>query len=262
MAAVTKPPNGVRREAPRQAAITEDALFAGTLRLLQPAEGYRVNVDALVLAAFAAGSRPAALAVDLGAGIGSVGLTLHHVGAVERLVLIEREPMLVELARRNLALAGATGDVFELDIARGALPPAVAHCADLVICNPPFFDEGAGRGQKHPLTRTARTGELEPFVAAAARSLRGSRGRAAFAYPARALSELFHASKRAGLVPKRLRFVHARLDSPARLALVELRRAKPGGLVVEAPLVEWQQQGVRSPELDAVVEGRFGPLGT
>jgi tRNA1(Val) A37 N6-methylase TrmN6 len=226
MAAVTKPPNGLRREAPRQAAITEDALFAGKLRLLQPAEGYRVNVDALVLAAFAARSRPAALAIDLGAGIGSVGLALHHVGAVERLVLIEREAMLVELARRNLALASATGDVFELDIAHGALPLAVAQGADLVVCNPPFFDEGAGHGQKHPLIRSARTGELEPFVAAAARSL-----------------------------------VHARLDSPARLALVELRCAKPGGLVVESPLVEWQQQGVRSPELDAIVEGRFGPLG-
>jgi tRNA1(Val) A37 N6-methylase TrmN6 len=50
------------------------------------------------------------------------------------------------------------------------------------------------------------------------------------------------------LVPKRLRFVHARNDEPARLALVELRAARPGGLVIEPPLVEWLGRR-RSPEL-------------
>jgi hypothetical protein len=49
--------------------------------------------------------------------------------------------------------------------------------------------------------------------------------------------------------------VHAFADCAARLALVELRRAKPGGLVVEPPLVEWTARNVRSPEVGALVEG-------
>ena len=63
---------------------------------------------------------------------------------------------------------------------------------------------------------------------------------------------------RAKLVPKRLRLVHARTSEPARLALVELRPAKPGGLVVEPPLIEWLAPRVRSPALEAIVAGRFG----
>jgi tRNA1Val (adenine37-N6)-methyltransferase len=241
---------------PVRRATTEDAFLNGKLRLLQPADGYRVNVDALLLAAFAVRGRIAKLALDLGAGVGAVGLVLHHVGAAASVALVEREKALVELARANLEHAGAPGAVYELDVARERLPPALRDRADLVVCNPPYFPEGSARRQKHPLTAKARTGALEPFVAAAARALRGSRGRAVFAYPAASLAELFAAAASSKLVPKRLRLVHARAGEPARLALVELRRAKPGGLVVERPLVEWVGR-MRSPELDAVVAGRF-----
>ncbi len=239
-------------------AITEDALFEGKLRLFQPAEGYRVNIDSLLLAAFAARGPRAKIAVDLGSGVGSVGLALEHVGAAASVVLLEREAFLVELARKNLAMARAQGEALELDVTSDRLPASLRERADLVVCNPPFFPEGSVRKQKHPLTLAARTGELLPFVAAAARALRGSRGRAVFAYPARALTELVAAASEAGLVPKRLRLVHARSSDPARLALIELRRAKPGGLVVEAPLVEWAHARMRTPELEAIVAGRFG----
>jgi tRNA1Val (adenine37-N6)-methyltransferase len=240
-------------------ATTEDALLDGKLRLRQPADGYRVNVDALLLAAFATGGTLAKLALDLGAGVGAVGLALHHVGAARSVVLVEREPTLVELARENLARSGAPGDAHRMDVTRDRLPPSLRQRVDLVVCNPPFFPEGSSRRQKHPLTEAARTGALAPFVMTAARALRGTRGRAAFAYPARSLAELFDAAESAGLVPKRLRFVHARSGDAARLALVELRRAKPGGLVVESPLVEWSGPRKRTPELDSIVSGRFGP---
>jgi tRNA1Val (adenine37-N6)-methyltransferase len=239
-------------------AITEDALLDGKLVLRQPADGYRVNVDALLLAAFASQGPVARLAVDLGAGVGAVGLVLHRVGAASSVHLVEREETLSALARENLARSGARGEAHQLDLARDRLPVALRERADLVVCNPPYFSEGSVRAQKHPLTEKARTGALAPFVEAAARALKGSRGRAAFAYPARSLVELFRTSEKAGLVPKRLRLVHAHASDPARLALVELRRAKPGGLVVEAPLVEWAGPRERSPELEAIVAGRFG----
>ena len=56
-------------------ALTEDALLGGRVRLLQPPRGYRVAVDAVLLAAAvdaAAGER----VLDLGAGVGAVGLCL------------------------------------------------------------------------------------------------------------------------------------------------------------------------------------------
>jgi tRNA1Val (adenine37-N6)-methyltransferase len=215
-----------------------------------------VNVDALLLAAFAAEARSFRLAVDLGAGVGAVGLSLAFSGSAKRVVLLEREPELVALARENLAGNALAGDAEVHDLERSGLPRELRQRAELVVCNPPFFPPNAGTPSTR--ARTARSGTLEPFVLAARAALAGPRARAAFCYPAAALVELFACAEGARLVPKRLRFVHARADTAARLALVELRIAKPGGLSVEAPLVEWQSARVRSAELARIVAGEFG----
>lgn len=236
--------------------VTTDTLFDGTLSLRQPRRGYRVNVDALLLAAFAANGRRARLALDLGAGVGAVGLALGFRGIAKRVVLLEREAELVALARRNLAENAVAGGVEHCDLERDGLPRELSQRADLVVSNPPFFPASAGTPSTR--ARTARSGALEPFVTAAARALAGPRTRAAFCYPASALNELLACALAARLVPKRLRLVHATAHDPARLALVELRLAKPGGIVVEPPLFEWQSARVRSTELARIVAGDFG----
>ncbi len=237
--------------------VTIDALFAGALSVRQPKRGYRVNVDALLVAAFAARGRKARLAVDLGAGVGAIGLALAHVGAASRVVLVERDAELAALARSNLAENGSAGEAEAHDLERHGLPRALAQQAELVVSNPPFYPAAAGTPSAR--ARSARSGELSPFVRAARVALAGPRARAVFCYPAAALAELLSCAHGEKLVPKRLRFVHARADAPARLALVELRLAKPGGLVVEPPLVEWQGGRARSPELARIVRGDFGP---
>jgi tRNA1(Val) A37 N6-methylase TrmN6 len=239
--------------------VTRDALFEGALSLRQPKQGYRVNVDALLLAAFAARGRRARLAVDLGAGVGTIGLVLAHVGAAAEVVLLERDAELTELARVNLAENACAGSAEVRDLAVQGLPRGLAQRAELVVANPPFFPPAAGTPSQR--ARAARSGELLPFVRAAKHAMAGPRARAAFCYPCAALAELFACAEAAKLVPKRLQLVHPRGGAPARLALIELRIAKPGGLAVEPPLVEWQSGRVRSPELTRIVRGEFGANG-
>jgi len=173
-------------------------------------------------------------------------------------VLLEREADLAALCARNLELAGATGSVERVDL-ETALPRSLAQRADLVVTNPPYHPAGSGRPPRDPKSRRARSGALEPFVRAAARALAGPSARLCVVYPAHALPELFSTAAAVALVPKRLRLVHAAKDRPARVALVELRLAKPGGLVVEPPLVEWSAPRRRSRELERILSGRFGP---
>ncbi len=236
-------------------AITTDTLYDGAVRLRQPAHGYRVNVDALLLAAFAAHGRRADLAVDLGAGVGSVALGLHHLGAAARFALVEREAPLLALANEIARAGNLVSSGFCHDLALG-LPEQLRQAADLVVSNPPFFDPGQARTGPHAEKTRARFGDLPPFISAAGAALRSARSRAAFVYPARDLSYFFGCAERARLIPKRLRLVHADATSPARVALIELRRAKPGGLVVLSPLFEWAAKGVRTPELAQILTGK------
>jgi tRNA1Val (adenine37-N6)-methyltransferase len=225
-------------------ATTTDTLLGGALKLLQPKTGYRINVDSLLLVGFA-GERRVDRVVDLGAGVGALGLLALYRGIAKRALLIEADPKLVLLARENLARAGFEGEARELDLTRTKLRDSAAP---LVLCNPPYYPAHSHRPAQSLAKAAARSGELGPFLAATAAILARKTGRALFSYPAPQLPELLRRAESVGLVAKRLRFVHAHADKPARLALVELRAARPGGLVVEAPLVEWIGRR-RSPEL-------------
>jgi tRNA1(Val) A37 N6-methylase TrmN6 len=247
-------PGPARDSAGASGTAEADALFAGRLTLLQPRRGYRVNVDTLLLAGFATVARPRARrVVDLGAGVGALGLAYAFLGSAGRLDLVERDPVLARLSAENLVRAGATGESHLVDLERDGLPPALRGAADVVLSNPPFFPPEAGTAA-NGAKRGARSGPLSPFLRASEAAL-GRRAYAFFAYPAPALPGLLAAASATSLVAKRLRFVHAFATGPARLVLVELRRAKPGGLVVEAPLIEWAAPRIRSPEVAALLAG-------
>jgi len=218
---------------------TDDTLFSGRVALAQPArgEGYRVNVDALLLAHFACRVGRAKTAFDLGAGVGAVSLALLYWNAIERATLVEREPEAAELARANLHANDwdDRGEVIAGDVA--SVSRMRAGQARLVVCNPPYFAPGRGHIAGAEARARARSGELGIFVAAA-RTLLARRGRACFIYPARELASLLAALRESGLEPKRLRAVRATRLDVARVVLVEALAAKPGGLLVEPDLVE------------------------
>ena len=216
-----------------------------------------MNVDAILLAAFAAVGRHAKFAVDLGAGVGAVALGLHHLKAASRFGLVERERTLLALLAENTHRAALSAELCCHDLARG-LPEELRQRADLVVSNPPFFSPESGRQGPDGQKTRARFGDLGPFLDAAAAAIKGPQSRVVFVYPARELNRFLSSAERVHLVPKRLRLVHADTSSPARVALIELQRAKPGGLVILPPLFEWIAQGVRSPEVTAIVAGARG----
>jgi tRNA1Val (adenine37-N6)-methyltransferase len=234
---------------------TNDTLFGGKVALAQPArgEGYRVNVDALLLADFARRGRRARIAFDLGAGVGAVALALLHWDAVERVTLVEVDADAATLAKANLDANGWSdrGDVLIEDVTRAAR----AHRGEarLLVCNPPYFPPGRGRPASGVARGRARSGELDAFVEGA-RVLLARRGRACFVYPARELASLVETLRANGLEPKRLRFVRATATDAARVVLVEAMAAKPGGLVVEPDCVE-REGGTLSSAMRQIVAG-------
>lgn len=203
-----------------------------TLHQPEKKTGYRVNADAFLLADFAGAPKRVRHAVDLGAGVGAVGLSLLHADRAERVSLVEIDETLVPLAARNIEDNGWVhrAEIIHADVAR-------LHAnADLVVCNPPYVEPGRGRAPAPSVAR-ARQGALATFLDCARRIL-GRRARACFVYPAIEATTLLASLRERGLEPKRLQFVHARLAAPARVLLVECAAGKPGGLVVCPPVIE------------------------
>ncbi len=216
---------------------TADALLHGRLPLEQPPEGSRVNIDAVLLAAFAAGCGigcgPARflLAADLGAGTGAVGLLLLHAGAAARLLAVEAEPALAEILRRNVAANAMerAADVLVHDL-RLPFPDHLLGRFDLVVANPPYLAPTAGHVSREPLRAAARheiRGGLPEFLAAAA-ALAAAEAPVAFVYRWRRRAHAMASFERSGFrVVRERRHLPHPMSTPATFC-VEVIRADAG----------------------------------
>lgn len=158
-----------------ESATTEDTVMGGRVKLLQPRRGYRIAVDAVLLAA-AAEVATGESVLDLGAGVGAVGLCIAARVPGCHVTCIELQPGLAALAERNVALNRAGDRVRTLvhDLAK-PLPPDLGPF-DHVTTNPPYLPAAVADPSPDPskalatvessadLVRwlTAATGALKP----------------------------------------------------------------------------------------------------
>ena len=223
---------------------------------LRSGSGYRVNVDAILLAAFAArGDRMARLAVDLGAGAGAVGLTLLYLGIAGNVDFIERDPFLAALCQKNLAANSFArcGTVHVGDLER-ALTSIAAQSRCMapawwwpirLTCRmraTPAIDTEGRSGR-----RQARHGELSPF-AARGRRRPGTSGARLLRLPC-ARSARAHDRSSAASDSSPSAFASctaARTARPAWCCSSSPSR-KPGGLVIEPPFIETDVEGSAAP---------------
>ncbi len=111
-----EPPPGLQNESVQEE-LSADAWLGGRLSLVQPRRGHRVGSDAALLVA-AAGT-PEGRIIDVGAGVGAVGLALVGRCARSHADLIEIDAGLARLAADNAARNGLTARarVLRLDLA-------------------------------------------------------------------------------------------------------------------------------------------------
>jgi tRNA1(Val) A37 N6-methylase TrmN6 len=153
--------------------------LAGSWFIYQLARGHRFSADDLLTAWVAAKEAPASggKQLDLGAGIGSVGLlTQWRLGAFEaqswRLSMLEAQAISHQLACATIAhnrlkahIDARLGDLREAD-----LKPEFA----LVTGSPPYIPLGKGLASKHPQKAACRMelrGSIADYALAAARAL-------------------------------------------------------------------------------------------
>ncbi|MGH6951830.1 MAG: tRNA1(Val) (adenine(37)-N6)-methyltransferase, partial [Vitreimonas sp.] len=123
--------------------LTEDTLLDGRIRIRQPARGYRVNVDTLLLAAAVEAPSGARL-MEAGCGVGAALIAVAARSENTQLLGVERDRNIAAIAHENVALNAmsqrvqiATGDALD----RGANWGVFTG----VFANPPFDREDEGR---------------------------------------------------------------------------------------------------------------------
>ena len=244
---------------------TIDAFHRGRFHLVQPSgRGHRAGLDAMILAA-AVPSGFAGRVTDLGAGAGGAGLAvLSRCGSASAL-LVEREPDMVDFARRTLALSQNAGfsnraEVLGADLtyrgkARSEAGLADNSC-DFAIMNPPF-NEASDRASPDALRMAAHVMNETMFadwVRTAAAIVRTGGGLAIIARPV-SLSDILAAIKgRFGAAE--LIAIHPRPGKSAIRIVLRAWRGRRGALSIlpSLDLHEATGNGFTS-AADAIING-------
>ncbi len=235
---------------------SDDALLGGRVRILQPARGYRVAVDAVLLAAavpLAADTR----ILDVGCGVGAASLCLlARAAAAElagvRTIGLEIQPRYAALARCNAARNGmaATFEVVDGDV---AMPPAL-DAVDHVMTNPPFLPASRADPSPDPgkaLATVESTADLATWLAFCLSVLRPG-GTLSVVHRADRLAELIDRlrPRAADLV---VRPLLPRAGAAAKRVIVRARTGTGGGVRTLPGLVLHQADGGYTPEVDTIL---------
>ena len=169
------PPGAMTGEPAVALGETLDAI-SGHFRIFQLANGHRFSTDDVLTAWYGTSWSPTARAVlDLGSGIGTVGMIAAWRLPGARFVTVEAQADSVRLAHKSAAWNGLAeryeiraGDFRDAGVLR------VEEKFDLVLGSPPYFPQGSGVESGHPQKLACRfelRGNVADYCATAARHL-------------------------------------------------------------------------------------------
>ncbi len=236
--------------------VTRDTLLDGQVKLHQPAEGYRVAVDTVLLAAAVpavAGQR----IFEPGAGTGAAALCLAHRVEGCHVTGIEMQAGLVRLAGDNVRLNGFASrvDIMHGDITR-PLPPRITGGFDHVMINPPFGRAGDGNAppdEGKAMAHVEAGAELVDWISCALTQLR-RKGSLTMIHRADRLDSLLAAlTGKAGEIV--VFPLWPREGKPARRVIVRARKGVATPLCLSPGLVLHGADGAYTPQAEAVLRG-------
>lgn len=238
------------------AEFTADTFFEGRIQVRQHRRGYRFSVDSVLLADYAAGCRAGSV-LDLGTGCAIIPLILAYRNSNARIIGVEIQRELAEVARDNVIRNRLSDRIAILhrdfrNLKRSDSNLCGAAPVDLVVSNPPYRRVRSGRMNPDSQKAVARheiTADLKNVVEVARRILEIS-GRLVVIHLAERTTDLLVEMRTAGVEPKFLRMIHSRADEPAKRILVEGKKGGRPGLTVAPPLVIYQPDGVYTEEID------------
>ncbi len=153
---------------------TLDKLLQGRLTIEQPAKGYRIAVDTLLLAS-AVPAQESHHILDLGCGAGGVMLALATRLRGTYITGLEIQTKLVTFCKSNIQRNAFDESLSVIESDATQLDESLKNKFDHVVMNPPFHDAARHDASPNASKRracTQETGELEQWIASAHQALR------------------------------------------------------------------------------------------
>lgn len=228
-----------------------DDLQINGYKVIQNREKFCFGIDAVLLSNFATVEKGHRV-VDMGTGTGVIPILLAAKTEAAKIVGVEIQEDMVEMARRSVVLNGLESriDIVHGDISKGILELEGGQW-DVVVSNPPYKKYGSGLVNPNSSKAIARHEimcTLEDVLRTGARLLK-SRGRFFMIHRPDRFMDIVVGMREVGLEPKRVRLVYPYIGKAPNLALIEGVLGGRPHLVWMPPLYVYDESGGYTKEI-------------
>ena len=220
-------------------------------KIIQNTDKFCFGMDAVLLSGYAS-IRPGDKVLDLCTGNGIIPILLAAKSRAERIVGIEIQRDIAELAKRSVEANDLSDRInilcADIKNAEEYYQPAVF---DAVTCNPPYMIDNHGIKNPDSPKAIARHEILCNFddVARVTSRMLKPGGRLFLIHRPFRLTEIFETLTKYTLEPKRMKLVHPYIDREPNMVLIEARKDGNPRLQVEKPLFIYEKPGVYTEEI-------------
>lgn len=221
---------------------------------MQDSECFCYGIDAVLLAHFST-PRKNSRCMDLCTGNAVVPILMSAAFPSTQFCALELQEKAFDLARRSVEMNSLQQ---KINVIHGDLCDIQNFCQknsfDAVTVNPPYMKCGEIKKNESEALTLARheTACTLQNVLGAADYLLNSDGDFFMIHRASRTDEICRELEKHSLVPKRMRFVFPNMEKSATMVLIHAKKCAKEGLLVEAPLIVYERDGVYSQEIQQI----------
>lgn len=222
-----------------------DDLECKGLKIIQDSDLYCFSIDAVLLADFAREAK-GDLLVDMGTGSGVIPLLLSAKSKVKKIIGLEIQKPLADLAERSVKLNKLEDriTIYNMDLKEAYKHLGIENF-DAVVSNPPYMEADRGFVNKTSSKAVARHEikcSLDDVLTSAFKLLK-LKGSFYMIHRASRMAEVIQKMRTYKIEPKILRTIQPKGDKDANLFLVKGIKGGGKGVKVKPPLIVYTNNG-------------------
>ena len=230
----------------------DDLQFKG-LRIIQNSKGFCFGIDAVLLANFTRVKKNAKL-VDLGTGTGIKPILLAGKSSASKIIGIEIQDEVAEMASRSVKLNQLEDrvEILNMDM-KDAVGVLGKGQMDLVVSNPPYMHSNGliNENDKKAISRHGLKCDIEDVIRVASDLVKPN-GKFFMVNRPNRLVDMLAIARNYKLEAKQIRFVHSRVASAPKMVLIEYVKSAKPEIRVLSPLYVYNEDGTYTDEVKAI----------
>lgn len=227
------------------------------LKVIQRPDMLNFSIDSVLVSHFITLNRNTKRVLDVGTGNGAIAMMMSK-RTNAAITGVELQEDVADIAKRSVLLNQLDPQITIVCDTVQSYCKTVDNESkfDAIVSNPPFFKIDAESNLNESEYKTIARHEihltLEELIASSSQML-AHKGYFAIVHRADRASEICCLMEQYGIIPKRFKSVHPKVNTKANGVLIEgIKGGNPGGLIIEPPCIVHCEDGTYSDEIQAL----------